>query len=155
MLSVMSKIGLLAIAALPFLIVQANAAAEFPSVVPAVHSFTSSGEGSFSLPSTLTIVVDQDVASTTDDDGLTLIPPTLLSFAKTFASDAESVFSGVTAQVSTGTSTTKADVFMTIMSEAEAANFTLAKGTPTSEGYSMTITSSSVVISGSGARGPY
>lgn len=155
MLSALSKVGVLAISALPFFFDQVTAASEFPHVVPAVHSFTSSGEGVFILPSTFNIVVDQDVASNADDDGLTLIPPTLLSFAKTFASDAEFVFAGVTANVSTGTSSTKADIFLTIMSDAEAANFTLAKGTPTSEGYSMTITNSGVVISGSGARGSY
>lgn len=127
-----------------------TAIAGFPGVVPAVHSFVASTGEPFSLPSTLNIVVDEDVASKTDQDGLSLIPSTLLSFGKTFANDAVSVFPGIKTRVSTGTARSDADVFMTITAEA---NFTLAKGMPTNEGYKMTISSTGVTINGAGARG--
>ncbi|THH14356.1 hypothetical protein EW146_g5966 [Bondarzewia mesenterica] len=116
-------------------------ASSFPAVVPAVHNFAASSSlDSFELPPHLSIVVDKHVASRFDCDGMTLISPTLLAFAHTFASDVQELFPDVKADVSEGTVDSKANVFLSISSEDQTVNFTLAKD---------------VKISGSGARGVF
>jgi hexosaminidase len=141
------------------LVALANATADFPSVVPAVHSFSGSPDGDFTLPSQVHIIVDAAHASSRDDNGLSLIPPTLSSFAQTFAADLKQLFPQTSVTVtneSIGSSEqTGGDIVLTILPDADAANYTLAKGSPTSEGYELNVSSSGVTISGSGAKGSF
>ncbi|KAF8590712.1 glycoside hydrolase family 20 protein [Ramaria rubella] len=136
-------------------------ATALPPVVPAVHSFSRTGPGGdFHLPSRVRIVVDAAHASSRDDNGLSLIPPTLSSFANTFAVDLEETFPqtkvAVTiASVGPSFEPQEGDIILTILPDVTAATFTLAKGSPTSEGYKMEVTSSTVTISGAGSKGSF
>jgi hexosaminidase len=47
------------------------------------------------------------------------------------------------------------DIVLTLLPNATAETFTLAKGTPTTEGYQLDVRSSAVIISGSGAKGVF
>ncbi|KAF9456437.1 glycoside hydrolase [Collybia nuda] len=134
--------------------------AAFLPIVPAVHTFATSSAGDYQLPSSLRIVVDAAQASSREDNGLSLIPPTLSAFAQTFASDLRQTFPTTTATVVTldvgaGFTPNKGDIILTILPDTAAAQFTLAGGSHTTEGYQLTTTSSSITISGSGAKGSF
>lgn len=126
-----------------------------PPLVPAVHSFVPSA-GSFKLPDSLSILVDQDFVSSTKDNGLTLIPPSLLSFAQTFASDFQALFPTSSIRVSTVNAASlnhfKDYVFFTLRG---GGNHTLASSATTTEGYEMDVSSTGVAIHGSGAKGAF
>lgn len=130
--------------------------ASSPNFVPAVHSFQPTSNSAFHLPSNLRIVVDSAYAASTQDDGLTLIPPSLHSFAQTFAADVKELFPSSSASVSLGpeSSLNKLSnyVFVTL---DPSANYTLASGSPTTEGYEMEVTSQGVKISAAGAKGAF
>ena len=127
-----------------------------PPLVPAVHSIQSRSQEDFVLGDSLHIFVDEAVANSTLDDGLTLIPPTLDAFAATFASDVKELFPHV--QVTTSVilaskiPSLTGHVFLTISSQV---NSSTASGSPTSEGYEMSVTPSGVSITGAGAKGVF
>ncbi|KAI0347822.1 glycoside hydrolase [Trametopsis cervina] len=127
-----------------------------PPFVPAIHGFQSTGGGAFHLPPNLHIIVDSAHASSTLDDGLTLIPPSLSDFAQVFASDVKELFPHSSASVSLGSELSLSEVtgyvFLTIASNS---NHTLADGSPTTEGYDMNVTSQGIKISASGAKGAF
>ncbi|KAA1471581.1 glycoside hydrolase [Dentipellis sp. KUC8613] len=145
------------------LVTAAAAAAGFPSVIPAVHSFEpSASEQPFKLPTSrpLLIAVDAAFAASTDSDStaLTLIPPTLLAFAHTFSADLQQLFPGTSAQVQiqvSSASARNADVFLTLLSPSQRANVTLHDGTRTPEDYRLEIAPAAVAVRGSGARGAF
>lgn len=131
-----------------------------PPLIPAVHSFISSPEADFKLPNKLRVVVDSLQASSRKDNGLTLIPPTLMDFSNIFLSDIKEIFpdvsvSMVSLPVQPSSKPANGDIVLTILPDNLAAAFTLAKGAPTTEGYQINVTSSSVVISGAGAKGVF
>lgn len=132
-----------------------NASIHLPPLVPAVHSFQPS-TGSFRLPESLAIYVDQDYVMSTRDKGLTLIPPPLLSFVETFASDVRELFPSSSTRVyvtkESSLHSLQDYVFFTLSSED---NHTFADGSPTTEGYEMDITSKGVTIRGSGSKGAF
>ena len=134
----------------------------FLPVVPAVHNFSSSSNGDFHLPSShVRVIVDEARASSRDDGGQSLIPPTLSSFAHTFAADVEELFPGTHVTVilaNVGDFKPQiGDIVLTIQPNTtqSASGFTLANGSPTSEGYEMEVSNSTVTISGSGAKGSF
>lgn len=132
----------------------------FLPIVPAVHTFNSSSSGDFQLPSHLRIVVDVAHASSQEDNGLSLIPPTLSAFAQTFASDLKQTFpttsaTVVTLDVGPGFTPNVGDIILTILPDTAAAKFVLASGGRTTEGYQLNITGSTITISGSGAKGSF
>jgi hexosaminidase len=96
------------------------------------------------------IVVDSDYQNAVNTEGETLIPPSLLSFAKTFGTDLESSL-GLNVPVITGKSSAKNSVFMTI--SKNSSEFLDAAGRPTSEGYSIDVTSTGIVITGASPLG--
>lgn len=126
-----------------------------PPLVPAVHSFQPS-PGSFQLPNSLSVYVDQNFVMSTRDNGLTLIPPPLLSFAETFAADLRELFPASSARVYVASEfsvhSQRDYVFLTLSSEP---NHTLADGAPTTEGYAMDIAAHGVTIRGSGSKGVF
>lgn len=127
----------------------------FPNFIPAVHTSSTSGLRAFSLPKQLEVIVDEAVAYSTKDNGLTLIPPTLLSFASTFASDVEELFPGTSVKVTLGTEPSAASknyIYLTILN---SLNATFADGTPTTEGYTLNSSPSGIIIAGSGAKGAF
>lgn len=127
-----------------------------PNFVPAVHSFKPTGNSAFRLPSNLRVVVDSAHASSTQDDGLTLIPPSLHDFAQTFVSDLKELFPTTSVSLSLGSesSLNKLSDYV-FLSIKDNSNHTLANGSPTAEGYELEVTSRGAKISAAGARGAF
>lgn len=133
-------------------------ALELPPLVPAVHDHITDGSASiaFRLPQHLRIVVDERDAQSTADDGLTLIPPTLLEFAQTFQSDLETLFPKTTVSLSRGNVQNTPNGQATItLSLSDRLNATHADGTSTSEGYEMEVSPTGVQIVGAGSKGAF
>ena len=112
----------------------------------------SSSKGSFSLKQLDSIVVDSEYQNAVNTEGETLIPPTLLSFAKTFSTDLESSL-GLNVPVKTGKLSANNSIFMTISNNS--SEFLDAAGRPTSEGYSIVVTSDGIAITGASPLGAW
>jgi hexosaminidase len=82
---------------------------------------------------------------------LTLIPPTLWGFAQTFRSDLASI--GVHVPLTLGRQATENVIFLTLSDNPN--EFLDAAGRPTSEGYSLQVTTSSVTIAGASPLGAW
>lgn len=95
--------------------------------------------------------MDTRYATAVDNNGLTLIPPTLLSFAETFGSDLASI--GIHVPVRLGFQAEEEAIFLTVSDNA--GEFLDAAGRPTSEGYSLKVTKSSIIISGASPLGTW
>ncbi|CEJ92676.1 hypothetical protein VHEMI08310 [[Torrubiella] hemipterigena] len=96
------------------------------------------------------IIVDAKYASAKDEQGSTLIPPTLLEFANTFAKDLKDVH-GYNIPVKQGSSGSNA-IYLTI---DKTGKYLDAAGRPTSEGYTLTTNSSGVFIEGASPLGAW
>ena len=96
-------------------------------------------------------MVDAQYASSVDDSKDTLIPPTLFEFAETFAQDLSSIFD-IDAAVVNGSSSTADSIFLTLGDPSVYLN---ASGDPVSEGYTLTVTSSGITITGASALGAW
>lgn len=134
--------------------------AQLPPTIPAVHSWKLSAHPEFILPRTVRVVIDAEHAQSRKDNGLTLIPPTLSDFANTFVGDLQELFPSTHVKVVIqhllpSTLPDDGDIILTLLPDAIASNLTLAKGAPTTEGYAMEIRTSSVIISGAGAKGVF
>ncbi|GJJ08838.1 hypothetical protein Clacol_003057 [Clathrus columnatus] len=135
-------------------------AKSLPPLIPAVHSFSpSTNDNDFHLASRFRIVVDASQASARSENDTTLIPPTLRGFGETFLSDLQELFdSNVNIEeidLPPNFVPENGDIILTLLPSSIAQTYTLAKGTPTVEGYEMVVTSSSVKISGSGPKGAF
>ena len=111
-----------------------------------------SSKGTFQLKHLNSIVVDSEYENAVNTEGQTLIPPTLLSFAKTFGSDLESSL-GLSVPVISGQLGKESSIFMTI--SKNSSQFLDAAGRPTSEGYSLEVTSDGIVITGASPLGAW
>ncbi|OBZ79353.1 Beta-hexosaminidase [Grifola frondosa] len=132
--------------------------ASLPPLVPAVHSYTDSSTavGDFELSGHLRIIVDENETHSRRDNGLTLIPPTLLSFAQIFESDLKALFPATTTALSIGSVAELAHIREYVfLSISNSSDFTLADGSPTTEGYEMNISSDGIKIVGVGAKGAF
>ncbi|KAH9857963.1 glycoside hydrolase [Lenzites betulinus] len=132
-------------------------ALELPSLMPAVHNYLGDGAASaFHLPKNVRIVVDERAAHSDKDNGLSLIPPTLLDFTQTFKSDLEALFPKTSVSLSLGNVDEPLDAPAVItLSLSDALNATLADGSPTTEGYEINVSPNSVRILGSGSKGAF
>ncbi|GME27546.1 Beta-hexosaminidase [Neofusicoccum parvum] len=114
----------------------------------------SSAGGPFDLASIpKTIYIDRAFASVADSEGLTLIPPTAYAFAQTFSQDLSQLTgSNWTLQLVDGRPTNGRGIFLGGLS-GSSAQLAYENGTPTEEGYELTVSSNRVYIGGAGARG--
>lgn len=121
------------------------------SLTPGIPSFNfeASTTGAFDLSNVQSIIVDAQYAYTVDGEGQTLIPPTLLQFAQTFAADLQSQLCSKV-DVTTGRNSTPNSVFLTL---GNAAEYTNLAGEQTSEGYTLSTDASGIVISGASPLG--
>lgn len=108
-------------------------------------------DGSYDLSGIDTIVVDTQYASSVDDSMATLIPPTLYEFAQTFAEDLSTIFD-INATVTNGTNSPTGSIFLTL---GDASTYLNASGDPSSEGYSLYVTSGSITITGASPLGAW
>ncbi|KAJ0420575.1 glycoside hydrolase superfamily [Aspergillus carlsbadensis] len=104
------------------------------------------------------IYIEQSLASAKDPDGLTLIPPSGHDFAEVFLEDLNSVtgYEWTLETVSSLPDPATADGAILLgLFTGDAASVTYENGQHTSEGYELTISSTSISITGSGARGMF
>lgn len=113
--------------------------------------FTASGGGTFDLAQLNKIVVDTEYADAKDTDGWTLIPPSLLAFAETFAADMAAISPSVPAiSVECEKQAAAGQVFLTV---ANNSDFRDAADRWTSEAYAINVTSTGVIITGASPLG--
>ncbi|KAF2737766.1 glycoside hydrolase [Polyplosphaeria fusca] len=110
----------------------------------------SPSHGHLSLSNIKSIIVDDQYAQAVDESGQTLIPPTLQDFAKTFAGDLKSLH--VNATVAVGKQPSSGSVFLTL---GDSSQYRDAAGRPSSEGYSLTVSSSGINITGASPLGAW
>ncbi|KAI0180225.1 glycoside hydrolase family 20 protein [Hypoxylon sp. FL1284] len=113
--------------------------------------FTTSGDGAYSVTSLKALVVDSNFAESRDETGETLIPPTLQDFAKTFAADLSSVLD-LDISLSNANEATQDSIFLTL---GEPSKYVDVTGAPTAEGYTLSVNSSGIVISGASPLGAW
>ncbi|GKU03640.1 unnamed protein product [Fusarium langsethiae] len=99
------------------------------------------------------IYIDNGFASVSDEDGLTLIPPTALDFATTFRDDLDQI-TGLnwTLKQVDKTAGNASGIFLGAYT-GETSDLTYENGKSTSEGYEISINSARITIGGNGARG--
>ncbi|RGP69458.1 beta-n-acetylhexosaminidase [Fusarium sporotrichioides] len=99
------------------------------------------------------IYIDNDFASVSDEDGLSLIPPTALDFATTFRDDLDQI-TGLnwTLKQVDKTAGNASGIFLGAYT-GEASDLTYENEKSTSEGYEISINSARITIGGNGARG--
>lgn len=97
------------------------------------------------------IVVDDRYADTVDNDGLTLIPPTLAEFAETFSDDLSSSL-GLDLEITNGSKAEKDSIYFTI---GNINDYKDVAGRNTSEGYSLDVTSEGITITGASPLGAW
>ncbi|KAF9871825.1 glycosyl hydrolase family 20 [Colletotrichum karsti] len=97
------------------------------------------------------IIVHDEYAESRDEAGETLIPPTLRSFAETFAEDLVSVLD-LSIPVSTGAEAEEGSIFLTL---DDATAFKDAAGRDTSEGYALNVTVDGIRIAGASPLGAW
>jgi hexosaminidase len=112
-------------------------------------NFDSNGS-SFDLKRIQAVHVDPEYADTVNDQGETLIPPTLFAFGQTFAEDLSSAV-GTDINVSRGDNQ-ESSVYITIDS---AGNYTDAAGRWTAEGYTLDVSETGITITGASPLGAW
>ncbi|KAI1374938.1 glycoside hydrolase family 20 protein [Hypoxylon crocopeplum] len=116
--------------------------------IPTV-SFTASNEGTYSITSLKSLIVDPKFAESRDETGETLIPPSLQDFAKTFADDLHDTLD-LDVDISIADEPASDAIFLTL---GDPTKYLLVNGAQTSEGYSLSVDSSGIVISGASPLG--
>ncbi|KAK6084056.1 glycosyl hydrolase family 20 [Seiridium cupressi] len=111
--------------------------------------FQSVTNGTFSLADVKSIIVDSRYVDSVDEDGQTLIPPTLYEFATVFADDLQKVVD-VSVDIVNGTNYSNGSIFLTL---GEAGSYLDAAGRETSEGYSLEVSQSGVTVAGASPLG--
>lgn len=111
--------------------------------------FEISGSGHFKVSNIKDIVVDKKVAGTRDTNGTTLIAPTLLEFATTFASDLQEAL-GKKFPVSKAARGSATSIFLTLDKNKA---FVDAARRPSSEGYKLEISKTGITITGASPLG--
>ncbi|KAL6863341.1 hypothetical protein ACO1O0_003590 [Amphichorda felina] len=109
------------------------------------------GEGQFKLQDAKSIVINKEFSQRRDENGVTLIPPTLQEFANTFAEDLSSTL-GIDLEVVEGTERGSGSIFLTL---GDANDYLDAAGRPTSEGYTLATDDSGIVITGASPLGAW
>ncbi|PON29126.1 hypothetical protein TGAM01_v202234 [Trichoderma gamsii] len=113
--------------------------------------FNITSDKTFDLRNLHTIIVDLSHSSTRDQDGLTLIPPSLWEFAETFQGDLAGI--GVNTVVLPGIKAISNAIYLTL--DNDKSQFVNAAGNKTSEGYRLSVTSSGITISGASPLGAW
>ncbi|KAF1955980.1 glycoside hydrolase, catalytic core [Byssothecium circinans] len=108
----------------------------------------SASNGSLSLQNVKNIVVDSRYADAVNDQGETLIPPTLFKFADTFAGDLEKLDVHVTTVQ--GQNGSQDSIFLTL---EDAGEYRDVAGRVSFEGYTLSVSPSGIVITGASPLG--
>ncbi|KAI0887105.1 glycoside hydrolase family 20 protein [Annulohypoxylon maeteangense] len=133
-----------------YLAIQLNAVLVASRIVgiPAVP-FTTSESSTYSISSLKSLVVDSKYAESRDETGETLIPPSLQEFANTFVDDLHSTLD-LNIDISVADQPTEDAIFLTL---GDPNKYKGVSGAQTSEGYSLSVNASGIVISGASPLG--
>lgn len=96
------------------------------------------------------IVVDSQYAELVNTHGETLIPPSLRDFAETFAQDLKGLGVNISTQV--GGSASNASIFLTL---GDPSDYLDVAGRESAEGYSLSVSSSGIGITGASPLGAW
>ncbi|KAI1337873.1 glycoside hydrolase family 20 protein [Xylariaceae sp. FL0016] len=113
--------------------------------------YTVSGDDSYTISSLKSLIVDSSYATSRDEAGETLIPPSLHDFANTFADDLY-ITLRLNLSISIASEATDDSIFLTI---GDSDEYTYASGAQTSEGYTLSVSSSGITITGASALGAW
>ncbi|KAF7326029.1 Beta-hexosaminidase [Mycena kentingensis (nom. inval.)] len=127
-----------------------SSAAQVLVGIPTLN-FTTTSAARFQFDTVTHVLVDQRFQDAVDSAGKTLIPPTLLEFAQTFAADLE-VLGMENVPVQVATAVQSGSVFLTLSTNNA---FHDAAGRNTSEGYTLTVGTNNVVIAGASPLGAF
>lgn len=108
-------------------------------------------DGSYAIDKLQSIIIDSKYSQTRDNDGLTLIPPTLREFGDTFAQDLKSMLN-IDVAVVDGTEAKPNSVFITLDKDGDYKD---AAGRKTHEGYTLSATKDGVTIQGASPLGAW
>ncbi|KAI8627362.1 glycoside hydrolase family 20 protein [Xylariaceae sp. FL1651] len=111
--------------------------------------FTTSDDGTYSISAIKSLVVDSAFANSRDHNGETLIPPSLREFANTFAGDLHEAL-GLNVSTYVADKARLNSIYLTL---GNSSDYIDASGGPTTEGYTLSVTTSGVTISGASALG--
>lgn len=111
--------------------------------------FTAAGNGSLPISALNSITVDSLFADSRNEHGETLIPPSLLEFADTFKGDLHHAL-GLNVSRSVAKDARPHSIFLTV---GDVGDYIDARGAPTYEGYTLSVSASGVRISGASALG--
>lgn len=135
--------------------VAASAASALQTLPPAqFDALETLKDERFSLATTNKVIyIEEDFASWTDQNGLTLIPPSALEFARTFRDDLQDLTnSSWDVRTVRQFPKSRSGVFLG-RSKKSQAEFVYEDGSSTEEGYEMRVEKDQIFIEGSGARG--
>ncbi|KAL5597294.1 hypothetical protein FOBRF1_011087 [Fusarium oxysporum] len=122
-----------------------------PPILETADSFV---EETWSIDSSPKVIyIDEKFASVSDEDGLTLIPPTAHEFATTFQDDLAKITGSKWTLKRVDKLSNNASGISLGSYTGESSDLTYENGKSTSEGYEIIINSNRVFIGGSGARG--
>ncbi|KAJ5766805.1 uncharacterized protein N7511_004421 [Penicillium nucicola] len=113
-------------------------------------TFTETG-GDYDLSRLSGIVIDSKYADSVDNNGQTLIPPTLQQFTETFQGDLKSTLD-LDLKVSQGNKRLENTIFVTL---ANQTDFHDVAGRFTSEAYALTVDDQGIVITGASSLGAW
>jgi hexosaminidase len=113
--------------------------------------FNVTSDKTYNLRNLHAIVVDLAHSSTRDQDGLTLIPPSLWEFAETFQSDLAGI--GIKTVLLQSPKAVANAIYLTL--DNDKSQFVNAAGNSTSEGYRLSVTSTGITISGASPLGAW
>ncbi|ENH67155.1 Beta-hexosaminidase [Fusarium oxysporum f. sp. cubense race 1] len=124
-----------------------------PPILEKADSFV---EETWSVDSSPKVIyIDDEFASVSDKDGLTLIPPTAHEFATTFQDDLAKITGSKWTLKRVDKLSNNASGISLGSYTGEPSDLTYENGKSTSEGYEIIINSNRVFIGGSGARGTW
>ncbi|KAL1895630.1 hypothetical protein Sste5346_005099 [Sporothrix stenoceras] len=118
--------------------------------IPFTSHDSSQGNGFFSLRNVQKIIIDKKYANATDQDGSTLIPPTLLQFANIFVEDVQTIFK-LSMDVELASQHEEGQVFLTV--DRGRNGFVDAAGRFTSEGYQVEVNATGIIVTGASPLG--
>lgn len=117
--------------------------------LPTVPFTAAKGNQSLDLTHIQRIIVDSRYAQTKDENGWTLIPPTLNEFVQTFAQDHNNLY-GRYLGVQSDSRSVPESIFLTIGNDSE---FKDVAGRRTSEAYKIEVKSDRIVVTGASPLG--
>ncbi|KAK8132055.1 hypothetical protein PG999_000228 [Apiospora kogelbergensis] len=112
--------------------------------------FQAAGEGQLALGSLKSIIVDTRFDDARDEQGETLIPPTLHEFAEVFAADLKDALD-LELQLSNATDAGQGAIFLTLGESTD--EYLDAAGAPTSEGYTLSVSADGITLRGASPLG--